>query len=238
MRSRSLRGLIDASLKRGLDLALAATSVAVLVPTTPLLALAIRIETKGPVFFGCARLGRGGRAIKIWKFRTMVDAAPERFNPDGSRLVETNDPRVTRVGAFLRGGLDELPQAFSVLRGDLSFVGPRPDDLYAVDLYRGAEWLKLAVTPGITGLAQVNGRNDLPHAERLKYDIYYALHRDLWLDVRIIARTLGQALGWQPETPLVDHDVVEQVATSTIAAERAVEIEREARARAEAQGQI
>jgi lipopolysaccharide/colanic/teichoic acid biosynthesis glycosyltransferase len=161
----------------------------------------------------------------------MLHGAPERFHPDGSRLVEKQDARVTRVGAFLRRGLDELPQVVAVLRGDLSFIGPRPDDLFAVDLYCGAEWLKLSVTPGITGLAQVSGRNDIPYHDRLKYDVYYALRRDLVLDVRILVRTLALAVGLQPSRPLVELAAIESVAAMPEAATRGARIAEEFRAR-------
>ena len=98
-----LAARIDRALKRGLDLALAGTSLALLVPGAPLIAAAIRLESPGPIFFVCDRLGVRGRKLRLWKFRTMLHNAPERFNPDGSRLVEKQDSRVTRVGAFLRG---------------------------------------------------------------------------------------------------------------------------------------
>lgn len=229
MRSFSVFQRFDAVLKRGLDIVLAGTTLAILVPTTPLLALAIRLESEGPVFFKCRRLGLDGRPMTIWKFRTMRHNAPEKFQADGSRLVEQDDPRVTKVGAFLRGGIDELPQTLNILRGELSFVGPRPDDLFAIDMYCGSDWLKLAITPGLTGLAQVNGRNELPYRDRLKYDAYYALHRDLWLDLRIIVRTLGQAAGWQPSTALVEWEEVERVAAGREARALAEEIERRIR---------
>jgi len=223
---------LDPSLKRGLDLILAGFAGALLTPIAPLIAAAIRLESPGPILFQCQRLGRWGRPIRLWKFRTMLHGAPERFNADGSRLVESRDPRVTRVGAFLRRGLDELPQVVSVLRGQLSFIGPRPDDLFAVDLYDGAEWLKLSVIPGITGLAQVSGRNDIPYHERLKYDVYYALRRDIVLDVRILIRTLALAMGRPPARPLVDIAAIEAVAAMPELAGRGAAIAAAVRAKA------
>jgi undecaprenyl phosphate N,N'-diacetylbacillosamine 1-phosphate transferase len=214
----------DSVLKRGLDLMLAGFASVALIPFAPVIAIAIRLESPGPILFQCGRLGRWGRPIRLWKFRTMLHGAPERWNPDGSRLVEKQDPRVTRVGAWLRRGLDELPQVVAVLRGDLSFIGPRPDDLFCVDLYHGAEWIKLSVTPGITGLVQVSGRNDIPYRERLKYDIYYALHRDIVMDVRILIRTLALALGLHPSTPLVELARIEAVAATPEAAARGARI--------------
>jgi lipopolysaccharide/colanic/teichoic acid biosynthesis glycosyltransferase len=181
--------------KRVFDVVLAGGAACVTAPLVPLVAAAIRIDSPGGAFFRHSRLGRLGREIVLTKFRTMIAAAPDVFNADGSRRVGVRDPRVTRIGRALRGGLDEIPQLLAVVRGDLSLVGPRPDDLYAVDLYHGADWLKLAVRPGITGLAAVSGRNDVPWRTRLLYDIYYARHQSLWLDARIVLKTLGMALG-------------------------------------------
>jgi len=215
MSSRAkLAVLATDSLKRCVDLGAAIVAGSMFAAVGPVLAAAIRADSPGPIFFACDRLGQWGRPMRIRKLRTMIHNAPERFNPDGSRLVEASDARVTRVGRILRGGLDELPQVLNILRGELSFIGPRPDDLFAVELYRDAEWLKLSVRPGITGLAQVNGRNDLPYRDRLKYDVYYALHRSLWLDARIALRTVLLALGARPAAPLVPLEIAERVAQS------------------------
>lgn len=178
--------------------------IVVLVIVGPVLALAIKFETSGPVFFQCKRLGQFGRPFTMLKFRTMVHNAPEKFNIDGSRLVEQGDARITRLGALLRHGIDELPQVFSVLRGDLSFIGPRPDDLFATSMYRGSDWLKLSIKPGLTGLSQVSGRNSLPYKDRLIYDAYYAVQGNLWIDIRIVIRTLGVLVGYVPCEPLID----------------------------------
>jgi len=218
-----------AGLKRVMDLALAVSAGCVTAPLVPLVAAAIRRDSPGGAFFRHSRLGRFGREIVLTKFRTMVATAPEVFNSDGSRQVTVGDPRITRVGRILRGGLDELPQLVNVLRGELSFVGPRPDDLYAVDLYHGAEWLKLSVRPGITGLAAVSGRNDLPWRTRLVYDIYYARHRSLWLDVRIMAKTLGMALSLAEPGGIVPFETAEQFARSEGAHTAGLEIERRVR---------
>jgi undecaprenyl phosphate N,N'-diacetylbacillosamine 1-phosphate transferase len=204
--------LANDAIKRCADVGGALVVGSIFVAVGPALAAAIRADSPGPIFFACDRLGQWGRPMRIRKLRTMIHNAPEKFNADGSRLVEESDARVTRVGKVLRGGLDELPQVLNILRGELSFIGPRPDDLFAVDLYRDAEWLKLSVKPGITGLAQVNGRNDLPYHDRLKYDVYYALHRNLWLDARIALRTVLLALGARPAKPLVPLEVAEREA--------------------------
>jgi len=155
------------------------------------------------LFFRQARLGQMGRVFQVTKFRTMVTDAKDIFNPDGSRFIGKGDPRITRMGLFLRLGLDELPQVLNVFLGEMSFIGPRPDDVHAIEDYRGIEWLKLAARPGLSGLAQVTGRNDLPWKERIKYDVYYQYHRNLLLDLRIIGRTLAMLFKLDIKRPLV-----------------------------------
>jgi|GEM_PF-1686104 len=194
--------------RRAVDVVGAVAVIALLAVLTPFLALAIKLESPGPVFFGCDRLGRYGKPFRMLKFRTMAHNAPEKFNADGSRLVEQRDARVTRVGAILRAGFDELPQVFSILRGNLSFIGPRPDDVFATSMYEGTDWLKLSVKPGLTGLSQVSGRNDLPYKERLRHDAYYALRRSLWLDARILLRTVGVLLGAKSTRRLVSEEQI------------------------------
>ncbi len=194
--------------KRLFDLGVSGGLLLLCLPATPLLAAAIKLDSPGPVFFFARRLGRSGRPIGIWKLRTMVDKAPERFQADGSRLVEERDPRVTRLGRILRAGFDELPQLWAVVKGDMSLVGPRPDDLFAADMYQGVEWLKLAARPGLTGLAQVSGRTELPWRERLKYDAYYVTHQSLGLDLRIIWRTFAVVLKLPRGPDLVSADEV------------------------------
>jgi len=155
------------------------------------------------VFFRQRRLGQGGKAITVLKLRTMHVNAQAIFNADGSRHVGSRDPRVTRMGHFLRIGFDELPQVYNVLKGEMSFIGPRPDDLFSTDNLQGVEWLKLSARPGITGLAQVTGRNQLPWHDRLKYDVYYAYRHNLLLDLRIAGRTLAMLARIDIDTPLV-----------------------------------
>jgi lipopolysaccharide/colanic/teichoic acid biosynthesis glycosyltransferase len=196
---------------RLLDLLLAAVALTLLCVLLPLLALAIKLDSRGSVFFRQARLGRLGRPFEVTKFRTMVANAPGLFNPDGSRIVGKGDPRVTRMGRFLRLGLDELPQVFNVLRGQMSFIGPRPDDLHAVNHYQGVEWLKLADRPGLTGLAQVSGRNDLAWRDRIRYDVYYHYNRSLSLDLAIVWRTVALLLKLEVRRPLVDPQDLERL---------------------------
>ena len=175
--------------KRGLDLLF----VLVTAPLALLLigpaALAVRLDSPGPAFFVQERVGKDGRRFVIVKLRTMVNGATEK----GAGLYfEKNDPRFTRVGLFLRRtSIDELPQLWNVLKGDMSFVGPRPMLPLTVQRYADAYARILTATPGITGLAQVSGRNELVRSERLSMDVDYAEHWSLWLDLRIAVRTLG-----------------------------------------------
>ena len=195
---------------RPLDIALGLVAIAILVLVLPVLALLIKLDSKGSVFFRQARLGQGGRVFHVTKFRTMVADATDIFNPDGSRCVGHADPRITRIGRFLRLGGDELPQVLNVLRGEMSFIGPRPDDAFAMQHYSGIEWLKLAARPGITGLAQVTGRNALPWHERIKYDVYYHYRRNLVLDLRIIGRTLAMLAKLDIAQPLVSNQELDR----------------------------
>jgi lipopolysaccharide/colanic/teichoic acid biosynthesis glycosyltransferase len=174
--------------KRAVDVAVA-SSVGVL--ASPLLAaitIALKIEGGGPVLFRQERIGRHGRPFDIVKFRTLVDAPPR---DPADYLISASDPRVTKVGAFLRRwSLDELPQLWNVLRGDMSIVGPRPTLRYQVDLYDDFQRRRLEVLPGVTGWAQVSGRNQLSWPERIKLDVWYVDHRSLSLDLSILARTV------------------------------------------------
>jgi lipopolysaccharide/colanic/teichoic acid biosynthesis glycosyltransferase len=180
-------------IRRALDIALSALA---LVLSAPLLAgamIAIRLESAGPVIYRQRRVGRGGREFDVLKLRTMVHGA----ELIGAGLaVDAEDPRITRVGAFLRRtSLDELPNLVNVLRGEMSLIGPRPTLPVQVRQYTDRQRGRLAIKPGITGWAQVNGRAALPWAERIELDLYYVEHRSLALDLRILARTLAMVLG-------------------------------------------
>lgn len=188
---------------RLLDVLLGLWALSFLAVFLPLLGPLILLDSKGGLFFRQARLGRMGRTFEVTKLRTMVSNAPDLFNRDGSRYVGKSDARITRMGRFLRLGIDELPQVLNVIRGEMSFIGPRPDDVHAIDKYIGIEWLKLAARPGLSGLAQVTGRNDLPWKERIKYDVYYQYHRNWWLDMRIVGRTLAMLAKLDIKRPLV-----------------------------------
>lgn len=174
------------------------------------IAVAIRLESPGRVFFVQERLGRGGAAFRVWKFRTMredatdsphrklfssdQDASPAEVN--GADIYKlTDDPRVTRVGSWLRRtSMDELPQLINVLRGEMSLVGPRP--LLAYEYNGDDDWRRerLHVRPGMTGLWQVSGRSHLSHNRMCELDVRYAREWSLWLDMRILAQTLPVVL--------------------------------------------
>lgn len=195
--------------KRILDIFLSFVACSILAVFFIPIALLIKLDSRGSIFFRQRRLGRYGEPINVLKLRTMYVDAAAVFNADGSRHVGKVDARVTRMGKFLRVGFDELTQVYNVLRGDMSFIGPRPDDLFAIEKLEGTEWLKLSVRPGITGLAQLTGRNDLPWKERLKYDVYYAKNRTLKLDMRITGRTLGVLFRQENPVPLVSREEIE-----------------------------
>jgi lipopolysaccharide/colanic/teichoic acid biosynthesis glycosyltransferase len=175
-------------LTRALDVVLAAALLAVTAPLLALAALAIRLESRGPVFYRQLRVGRDGQPFELRKLRTMVPGAESMGA--GIYVVE-GDPRITRTGRLLRRfSLDELPNLVNVLRGEMSIVGPRPTVQEQVDRYTDRQRRRLGVRPGITGWAQINGRTSLPWPERIELDVWYVEHRSLRLDLRILARTI------------------------------------------------
>jgi lipopolysaccharide/colanic/teichoic acid biosynthesis glycosyltransferase len=164
--------------------------------TSPLLALAaiaIKVDDGGPVLYRQRRVGRHGDEFELVKLRTMEVGAEQR----GAGLaVNVGDPRITSVGRVLRRvSLDELPQLWNVVRGDMSLIGPRPTLAYQVERYTPRQQRRLEVKPGITGWAQVNGRARLPWEDRIELDVWYVEHRSTWLDLKILARTPLALLG-------------------------------------------
>ena len=174
--------------KRTLDILLGFIGLGMLVIPFAIIAITIKLDSKGPVFFRQERVGEKGRLFYPWKFRTMVVGAVKRglgYN------VAQDDNRITRVGKFLRAwGLDELPQLINVLKGEMSIVGPRPTLKYQVDKYNKLQRRRILVKPGITGWALIHGRNLLSWEERIKYDIWYVDHWSLGLDLWIMLKTL------------------------------------------------
>jgi lipopolysaccharide/colanic/teichoic acid biosynthesis glycosyltransferase len=195
---------------RVLDIVLSVLLIVVLAPVFALIALAIRLDSPGRVIYRQQRLGRKLEAFTILKFRSMrTDAGDAQHRDyvvglingtvtetsDGSMYKLTQDDRITRVGGFLRRtSLDELPQIWNVLRGDMSLVGPRPPLNYEVEHYRPAWFGRFAVKPGVTGLWQVSGRCELSVEEMIALDLEYVRRRGLWMNVKILARTLPVVL--------------------------------------------
>jgi len=179
--------VVERAAKRLFDLALAGGALLVLSPLFPLVAWRIRREGPGPVLIKQERVGKDGRPFTLYKFRTM-HAGTALYAP-APRAED--DPRVTRVGRTLRRySIDELPQLWNVVKGEMSIVGPRPEMPFIVERYEEWQRSRLKVAPGLTGLWQILGRKDLPLAENLEYDLYYLFNRSFFLDCAIILKTL------------------------------------------------
>ena len=191
-------------MNRAADLAIAGGALLVASPVLALAALAIKLEDGGPVLYRQTRVGRDGVDFELFKMRTMVVDAETM----GAGLaVNHGDSRITRAGRVLRKlSLDELPQLWNVVRGEMSVIGPRPTLRYQVEQYDERQRHRLGVKPGITGWAQVNGRAALPWAERIELDVWYVEHRSPLVDLKILARTpfalfrgtyKGETGGWK-----------------------------------------
>ena len=180
------------AVKRAMDVAGAAALLAAGWPFMLVLTVLIRRDSPGPALFRQERAGRDMRPFTLHKFRTMrADAEAFGVSPKGP-----DDPRLTRLGRWLREtSLDELPQLWNILRGDMSLVGPRPLYLSQAREFTPRQRRRLEVRPGITGLAQVTGRGDLPHEEKLEIDVQYVERASVWLDLRILGRTVARAFG-------------------------------------------
>ncbi len=180
-------------LKRALDLLIAVPAAIVTAPLVALFAVLIRLESRGAAIFTQTRAGLGGEPFQIFKLRTMVTGAE---HIGAGLAVLQGDSRITRTGEFLRRtSLDELPNLWNVVRGEMSIVGPRPTLMGQVELYTERQRERLLVRPGISGWAQVNGRAALPWSERIELDIWYVEHRSLRLDLKILAMTARMVLG-------------------------------------------
>lgn len=188
--------------KRAIDIAVAASGLVLLAPLFVLVALAIMLDSPGPPLFRQVRVGQGGRAFTFWKFRSMRPGADtmlaelrEHNEANGNIFKMRRDPRVTRVGRWLRKtSLDELPQLWNVLRGDMSLVGPRPPVVAEVLEYQPHQLQRLAAVPGITGLWQVTARDRHDFDDMVRLDIEYAEQMSLWLDIRILCKTIPVVL--------------------------------------------
>lgn len=176
--------------KRLCDLIIGIIALPFVLLVIVILAPFIYFEDKGPVFYNAPRVGKNGHDFKMFKLRSMRVNAPDLVMEDGSTYNGADDPRMTRVGTFMRKtSLDEIPQFLNVLKGDMSVVGPRPDLRRETELYVGDEALKLTVKPGITGYAAVYGRNSLPWHDRLALDVKYVRNLSFLLDMKVFFRT-------------------------------------------------
>ncbi len=187
--------------KRVLDLFLCVLVLPIALPAGLIVALAIRFDSPGPIFFVQMRTGKGGRRFRMYKFRTMVsnaEALKDRYSEMNQLSAPDfkieHDPRVTRVGQYLRiSSLDELPQIINIVKGEMSWVGPRPTS-FGSETYRLWQTERLEVTPGLTGLWQVKGRGDIDFDERLKLDIVYIEKQSILFDIQILLQTVGAVL--------------------------------------------
>lgn len=184
--------------KRLMDIALSLVAIILLSPVFLIVALVIRVDSKGKIIFGHKRIGQGMKKIKVYKFRTMYENSDEIFNNFTEEQKREyyinfkldNDPRITRVGKFLREtSLDELPQLVNILKGDMSIVGPRPIVEKEVEKYGEYAETVFSVLPGLTGYWQANGRSDTTYEERVQMDMYYIKNRSLRMDFNIILKT-------------------------------------------------
>ena len=180
--------------KRIIDIVITIFSLVLLLPVMGVIAILIKMDSPGPVLYVSERMGLGKRPFSLYKFRSMYQNSPPRFASDGSMLVLTNDPRVTRVGRLLRSGFDELPQLFNVLSGQMSLIGPRADPPAALATYRHQDVLRTTVKPGISGLAQVNGRTQISLSQRRVYDLAYVQNQSWRLETVILLLTFFELL--------------------------------------------
>jgi len=192
------------ALNRALDVAAAGVGLALASPALAVAALAIKLDDGGPVFYRQRRVGLNGKEFELLKLRTMEVGAEHK---GAGFAVNEGDPRITRVGRLLRRlSIDEIPQLWNVVRGDMSLVGPRPTLAYQVQRYTLRQRRRLEVKPGITGWAQIHGRARLPWEDRIELDVWYVENRSPWLDLKILARTplalfagtyKGKSGGWR-----------------------------------------
>jgi lipopolysaccharide/colanic/teichoic acid biosynthesis glycosyltransferase len=191
------------ALNRILDATIAGIGLTLASPALGAAALAIKLEDGGPVLYRQRRVGRDGEEFELLKLRTMIVGAEHR---GAGFAVNEGDPRITRVGRLLRRlSIDEIPQLWNVVRGEMSLIGPRPTLAYQVERYTPRQRRRLEVKPGITGWAQIHGRTRLPWDERIELDVWYVEHRSPWVDLKILARTpaalfagtyKGESGGW------------------------------------------
>lgn len=187
--------MYESFIKRGLDLIVGIIGFPFFLVACVIFGPIIKATDKGPVFYTAERIGKGGQLFKMYKFRSMYVNAPDIRNADGSTYNGEDDPRVTRIGRFMRAtSIDEIPQILNILNGTMSLIGPRPDPPDDMLRYTEKQKGKLAVRPGLTGYNQAYYRNSVEQNEKFEHDLYYAEHISFWLDVKIFFKTIQTVL--------------------------------------------
>lgn len=190
---RALRGKglpAQRMLKRGVDVAVSGGALAALWPALLAIGVAVKLDSEGPALFVQERIGKDGKPFQIYKFRTMAQGSEK-----GDVIVTRGDARVTRIGELLRRtSLDEVPQLLNILKGEMSVIGPRPTLGYQVEQYTQEQRRRLEAVPGVTGWAQIHGRNSLPWPKRIELDVWYVEHWDFLLDLEILLKTVPVVL--------------------------------------------
>jgi len=191
------KGIYGKTTKRIIDIVGSFICIIIFSPVFIVAPILIKLDSKGPVLFIQKRVGENGKYYNTYKFRTMVvndeNIFYEKFKAENIKELifqEENDARITKIGKILRRGFDELPQLFNVLKGDMSLVGPRPEIPEIVKLYDERQKIRLKVKPGITGLAIIRGRGDIPLEETINIDLEYIKNWSVWLDIKILFKTL------------------------------------------------
>ncbi len=192
---KKYKGLYQIIIKRFIDIVVCIMVLPIILLLTIPISIAIKIEDRGPIFYKSKRIGKNFKEFNMLKFRSMKVNAPDLRNDDGSTYNSENDTRVTRVGRLLREtSLDELPQIFNVLLGHMSLIGPRAGDVESKDTYEIDEKDKMLVRPGISGYTQAYYRNNLGVREKRLYDAWYAHKVSIWLDIKILFKTVATVL--------------------------------------------
>ncbi len=187
--------MYESFIKRDLDLIVGIIGFPFFLVACVIFGPIIKATDKGPVFYTAERIGKGGQLFKMYKFRSMYVNAPDIRNADGSTYNGEDDPRVTRIGRFMRAtSIDEIPQILNILNGTMSLIGPRPDPPDDMLRYTEKQKGKLAVRPGLTGYNQAYYRNSVEQNEKFEHDLYYAEHISFWLDVKIFFKTIQTVL--------------------------------------------
>ena len=192
---RGYKGIYQLFIKRLIDIIICLIALPFVLLVTIPIAIIIKAQDGGPVFYRSRRIGKGFKEFNMLKFRSMKVNAPDLRNEDGSTFNSKNDPRVTKIGRFMREtSLDELPQFFNVLFGNMSIIGPRAGDVESKDTYEDDEKDKLLVRPGISGYTQAYYRNNLGVRDKRLYDAWYAHNVSMWLDIKIFFKTIQTVL--------------------------------------------